>query len=186
MSSEDHNTSKEKLLLAALELLPTHCWEQLSLELIANEAGVPIDEARQHFDTLTDLVPASVHMINKAVNKAYTPDKQTTNSEDKLFDILMTRFEKLQEHRAGIIALGHEGRRRPELAFRFYQAQIESIENMWERTHETPPSTICTHALLLIYQYVYGIWEDDSSKDLASTMAALDNTLKKIKKFGLC
>ena len=105
---------------------------------------------------------------------------------DRLFDILMRRFDAVSPYRPGLRALLAESRRDPGLVLcsapRLLRSMAWSLEAAGIRTGGIV-GTIRVKALAALYLSVMRVWVDDESPDMAGTMAALDGRLRRAERF---
>ena len=99
---------------------------------------------------------------------------------ERLFDIVMNRFEALQAHRDGVRALLSALRTDPVTSLFLYAGTLRSMKWLLEGAG-VPASGISggvrVHGLLAVWLYALRAWEQDDSPDLSSTMAAVDRGL---------
>jgi hypothetical protein len=105
---------------------------------------------------------------------------------DRLFDVLMRRFDAAAPYRAGVRALLADARRDPSMALcaapRLLRSMTWSLEAAGIRTGGIV-GTVRVKALAAVYLSVMRVWVDDESPDMAATMAALDGRLRRAERF---
>ncbi|MBC7800689.1 MAG: hypothetical protein H7Z10_08700, partial [Gemmatimonadaceae bacterium] len=99
---------------------------------------------------------------------------------ERLFDLLMARFDALQPNRAGIQQLMQALPTDPGTSMLLYAATLRSMK--WMLDGASIPSTglvggLRVHGLLALWLYAMRTWEKDESPDLAATMATVDRGL---------
>ena len=99
---------------------------------------------------------------------------------ERLFDMVMNRFEALQAHRAGVLALLAALRTDPGSSLLLYAATRRSM--VWLLQAAGVPTSglvgqLRSHGMVALWLYALRAWEADESEDLASTMAAVDRGL---------
>ena len=102
------------------------------------------------------------------------------NPRERIFDLLMRRFDVLQQHRAGMLALLRILPLNPVLAFGLGTATLRSMAWMLETAGLSAAGLrglVRAEALVGVWLYALRAWKDDASADLAGTMAALDKAL---------
>lgn len=183
--SEVTDTQRE-LALALLSLTPAYKWQKITHKLLAEKLEKTEDSMKREAPNLLALVPIIVRLVDDKTFSLYKHDEEI-EIKDRFFDIMMCRFEILQKHRKSVIALSTDALHTPKLAIQFYRAQKESMQStvdlLFAKKRELSP--IQSHALLLVYQYVHMVWQRDETKDLASTMAALNKALTQLKKLNI-
>ena len=94
-------TNRERIITAALRLAETRGWRDLSLGEIAAEAGVPLVEFRKEFQSKGQILAAFSRAVDLAVIERF-PAPGPDVARDRLFDVLLTRFEVMQPYKAAI------------------------------------------------------------------------------------
>ena len=89
----DLTTPRGKIVDAALRLAASQGWNGLSLDRIANEAGVPLSEFSKEFSSKAEILAAFSRGVDTAVLAKVDPADAEVAHRDRLFDVLMTRFE---------------------------------------------------------------------------------------------
>ena len=111
---------------------------------------------------------------------AETPTDGTIR--DKLFDLLMRRFDALQAHRAGVVALLRALPSEPPTALLLACATRRSMRWMLETAGASTAGlrgTLRVRGLVAVWVWTLRAWERDESADLSGTMAALDAALRR-------
>lgn len=178
--------------MAALHLAAQQGWEQVSLYDIAQEAGLSLAELFTQIEDKFDILAALGRMIDRKMLEGMAEISPETSTRDALFDILMDRFEILNENRDGITAILQSFRFDPKQAVISLPHLCRSISWILEAAQ------ISTHGMrgalkvsgmTGLYLKVLRVWMKDDSSDLSKTMAALDKELERAEQlansFGL-
>ena len=102
------------------------------------------------------------------------------SARERLFDMIMLRFDALQRQRDGVLALTQALRTDPGTSLLLYAATLRSMK--WLLDGAGIPSGglvggLRVHGLLALWVYAARAWERDDSPDLSATMAAVDRGL---------
>lgn len=172
----------EKALDAFLGLIAEKGYVDVALRDVAQAAGVDFaDLYRLHPDKLS-LAAAFMARIDAEVltgMPASTDPDET--ARDRLFDVMMRRYDVLKPHRAALRALRRAGTRDPVLAIAMGPALRRSMAAMLEAasvSSEGLPGALRQNGLLAIHYAVSRVFDRDETMDLSKTMAALDDRLK--------
>ena len=114
----------------------------------------------------------------KVVARAWTD----AGFRDRLFDLLMRRFDALKPHRGAIAALWRELPRDPLAGAPLAPALARSMAWMLEAAGAPPRrpfGPVRVKLLAGIHLSVMRVWLQDDSEDLGRTMASLDRALKR-------
>ena len=105
MAKKAQKKSKEELVQLALDLAAQKGWENVRLGDLADEAGLELAALRGYFCDKSDILVALGRMIDEAVLENIGPVDETESARDRLFDILMERYDALNEYRPGLVAV---------------------------------------------------------------------------------
>lgn len=173
---------RERAVAAALDLAARMGWDMITLADIADKAHCTLAELSEVFDDKGDILVAYERMIDKKLLEAFAEPDMSSPERDRLFDILMERFDILNDHRAAlqsilktimldpkqaVIGLPHLGR---SMAWILEAAGIDS---------SGVRGALRVAGLTAVYLYALRAWSNDDSADLSKTMAALDRGLNR-------
>jgi ubiquinone biosynthesis protein COQ9 len=174
----DPYTRKGRILAAALGCAANKRWADVTLLDIAESANVPISELRDEFTTKTQLIAGLLRAIDEEVLKRAAKRTEGQEKRDRLFDIIMTRFDVLGPHRAALKSIYASGAADVSLAVPYLSSQHWMLEAAGIGT-DGPAGTIKVAGLGMAYAWVFRTWLDDDDPGLAKTMAALDRRLRR-------
>lgn len=174
---------RAQIIDAALKAAAHEAWEFVSLLEIAQISKMSVDEVADVFPTKADIVRYIVREMDHEVLKSYKVDPYASK-RDSLFDVLMERFDAMNEHHAAhasfIKSFGWNNCEKfSDLNFYF-----SSLENYMRAVGvETRGLKGLANVLVLGagYGWVLSVWMGDKSSDLTKTMAALDKTLARLE-----
>jgi hypothetical protein len=167
----------EALVTAAFALGADEGWQNVSAAAAARRAGLDLVLARERFGVRGKILMKFGEIADrKALAHALTEGAV----RERLFDTLMRRFDYLQAHRAGVLALFRYLPANPGLAVLLGQATIASMGWLLEAAGE--PATglagsVKARGLAVIWGLGVRAWMEDESADLTATMAAVDTAL---------
>lgn len=107
---------------------------------------------------------------------------------ERVFDLLMRRFDVFQQYREGIRAVLHALPYDPPLAALMAVLTLDTmkwIADVAGVDTEGLRGKIAVNGIAGIWAYTLRAWEKDESLDLSSTMAALDQALDRAERFSL-
>ena len=171
--------TKEDLVMATLQLSEQLGWEHVRLSDIADEAGITLAELHGHFADKVDILCAFGRMIDARVLEDLDVDLSASPRE-RLFDVLMDRYEILNDYRAGLVTILHAFRYEPKHALISMPYLCKSMNWMLEASGIDTngiKGMLKIAGLMAIYVKVLKVWAEDESPDLAKVMAALDKDL---------
>lgn len=177
--------TQEKIIKAALSAAAFQGWEITTLRDIAEEAGMSLAALHEHALDKTDILVMLGRKIDGQVLASAADQSSEDSGHDRLFDVLMERFEILNEYRDGLTAILRSFRLDPKQAVISLPHLCRSLVWMMEAA-----GIDCTGiggalkvaGVTAVYLKVLNTWLDDDSADLAATMAALDKDLGRAEK----
>lgn len=160
-------------------------WESFSCRSAAAACDVSLAQSLLVFKNRYSYVSALIRQIDADMVADYDPSMGGEPARERLFDVLMSRFDAMQEHRDLIKALTCAARKDPMLAL--HLVAISRLTNDWiiEMAHISPVGVMGqmrAKGALLAYGRAFSIWLEDESEDMAKTMSSLDKVLKKGEK----
>jgi ubiquinone biosynthesis protein COQ9 len=165
------------LVNAAFSLAAEQGWRRVSPAAAARRAGLDLAATRQRYAGQAGILRAFGRLADaQALTGALTEGPV----RDRLFDILMRRFDFLQTHRAGVLALVRALPGEPVLALCLARATLTSMGWMLEGAAVSAQGVsgeIRKKGLALVWGYGMRAWCRDESADLTTTMAAMDKAL---------
>jgi ubiquinone biosynthesis protein COQ9 len=181
MDDTDFDTA---LITAAFALAAQDGWRAVSVAAAARQAELPLELARARFPTRDTIL---MRFGRQADQFALTGAVADGSPRERLFDVVMRRFDALQMHRAGIQAVLRELPAHPALALGLGLATQASMAWMLEAAGIPAAGLrgmLRSQGLTAIWLYTLRAWDRDASADLSGTMAALDRALTRAEQLG--
>jgi hypothetical protein len=172
------------LIASFFRLVAAQGWRGSSVADAARAAALPLAEARARFPGRAAVLVRFGRLADQAA-LAETPTEGTVR--DKLFDLLMRRFDALQAHRAGVIALLRALPTEPPVALLLSCATKRSMRWMLQTAGVSTAGLrgeLRVRGLVAVWVWTLRAWERDESADLSGTMAALDAALRRAARFA--
>ncbi len=177
----DSGTPRDKIVAAALRLAEARGWRELSLGEIAAEAQVPLAELAREFQCKAQILAAFTRAVDEAVLAKFAAPTADP-ARDRLFDVILTRFEVMQPYKAALrriaCSLGMSPGAALAQAFPALKSQYWML-NAAGISGEGARGLFRVKGLLAIYARVFAVWLRDDDPGLAATMAALDKRLRR-------
>src|SRR3954452_3836998 len=107
-AGEPVGSETDRLVNAALHLIANQGWRRLSMAAIAAEAGLPILTLYRIFPSKQAILCAFSRRIDETVLAAPPDVDPDERPRDRVFDLLMRRFDALRPHREALEVLGRE------------------------------------------------------------------------------
>lgn len=179
-STKKKELSKNDLVLIALELSSELGWAHVTLMDVADKAGVTLAQLHEHFDDKSDILVTLGRMIDARVLEAFDSLEADERPRDRMFDVMMERFDVLNDYRDGVLSILRSFRFDPKEAVISCPHLCRSMSWMLEASGvDTNGFRGAAKIIGLtgIYLKVLKTWKDDESPDMGKTMAMLDKHL---------
>ena len=183
-AAEAGSTPQDRMVDAALALAAERPWHEVSLREIAEASGLPLAEAYRCSASKQEILGAFLRRIDAAVLAEGAVGPDDGSARDRVFDVLMRRFDALQPHRKALASILMAQSRDPAGALANLAALQRSMTWMLEASGleaEGLRGMVRTRGLTLLYLATLRTWLRDDSLDLAKTMAALDGYLRRLE-----
>lgn len=170
---------REAAVDAALALAAEKGWASVGMLDIARKAKINIADLHELFDDKGDILAAWHRRIDRKVLETFEGEAGGT-PRDMLFDILMERFDILNDDRGAAVSILNALCLDPkELVIAFPQLGRSMAWMLDAAGIETGgvKGAARVAGLGVIYLAALRVWKDDDSRDMSKTMAALDRYL---------
>ncbi|HUL05329.1 MAG TPA: TetR family transcriptional regulator [Candidatus Acidoferrum sp.] len=171
----------KSVIAAALRLAAERGWAALALADIAAAAKLSLAELYATYPSKTAILIALSREVDRQV-LAGLEEGGEESTRDRLFDLIMKRFDALAPYREGLSAVARDAGRDPVAALCGMGQLARSMGLMLEAAGVSSSGLVGalrTKALGAIYLATMRDWFRDDSTDKARTMAALDGRLRR-------
>ncbi len=174
----------QRVLQSAMELAAQKGWNQMTLSDAARHADLSLDVVRKLFPCKSSLI---IYLNRLADQNALKQSYQQQPIPEYLFDLFMERFDTFQCYRQGFISAVHVLPLNLPLAL-FLHLSIQNSMKWFAEAAEIDTRGLrglaCIKGLTAIWILNMRVWLHDDSIDMAQTMASLDKSFKKARKFA--
>ncbi|MEQ8557264.1 MAG: hypothetical protein RIB03_03015 [Henriciella sp.] len=179
---EDRRTILEMGVRAALKLATDEPWADLTLAQIADGAGIPLEQFHgvANKDTIADSVE---RYFDRAMSEGSFDEEEMPRT--RLFDVIMMRFEAMEDYRPGLLSLMKWRQSQPLRLMNLIAARQASAD--WALvcagldSSEGLPKPVKATGVAWAIAQAERAWRKEESADLSRTMAALDGELRKME-----
>ncbi|HTV44726.1 MAG TPA: helix-turn-helix domain-containing protein [Stellaceae bacterium] len=176
----------DRIIDAALARIASEGWRRLSLAAIAEEAGMPVLQVYRQFASKQAILCGFLRRIDERVLAEPPAAETDERPRDRLFDLLMRRFDALRPYRPTLEVLRRDLTGDPVSALALAATLARSLRWMLE-TADIPTGGLRGALTVKLTGAAYlgamRVWRRDESPDLAATMAALDARLRRIERW---
>jgi len=172
-----------RLIETAMTLAAERGWRDLTLRDIAEAAGVGLAEAHAVYPSRQALLSAFARRIDGTVLAKEEPGAAEGSARDRLFDVLMRRFDALAPYKAGLANVLADQARDPLAVACGFCLLRRSMACMLEAANLSAAGlrgALRIKGLSAVYLTTLRVWLRDESEDHAATMAALDRGLARL------
>lgn len=176
----DEFSKRSKAVRAALDLAQERDWGDITLADIAEKAGLDLGDLRVEFSCKSNILRAFQAEVDTEVLAKTKRSGTEQSARDRLFDIIMTRFEVMAPYKPALKRIACYLRRRPGeaslLACSTLVSQYWMLAGVGAKLNGAS-AAVRVAGLAAIYSRVFRVWLNDPSTSLDRTMAALDRAL---------
>jgi ubiquinone biosynthesis protein COQ9 len=165
------------LVSAAFALGADEGWRNVTAAAAARHAGLDLVQARNRFGGRMAILKKFGAMAD---GYALSSSVSDGSAKDRLFDLLLRRFDFLQLHRPGVVALLRHAPFEPGLAVWLASETSRSMGWLLEAagiSAQGGRGALRKQGLAAVWAWGIRAWLRDESEDLSGTMAAVDVAL---------
>jgi AcrR family transcriptional regulator len=166
----------------AMTLAAEGRWRDLSLAEIAEAAKVPLAKVYPIYPSREAILDGFVRRVDAAVLAESDTEGLEGSARDRLFDVLMRRFDALDPYKEAVATIAYDEIQDPLTAVRSACRLARSMALMLEAAGLASGGlrgALRVKGLAAIYLCTLRVWLRDESADKAATMAALDRQLRR-------
>jgi AcrR family transcriptional regulator len=176
----------DRIIDATLARIAADGWRRLSLAAVAAEAGIPILSVYRAFGSKQAILCAFIERIDAVVLAEPPAAEADEHPRDRVFDLLMRRFDALRPYKPVLAALRRELPGDPITALCLGTRLSRSMHWMLDAADISTsglPGAFAVRLADAAYLSAMRVWRRDDSPDQAATMAALDTRLRRIERW---
>ncbi len=167
------------------ELVEKRGWFSLTLPEIAKATGVSLSQLLEAYCDKSEILT----QFGKKLDAQLAQNTVSSDEplKDRLFDVVMQRFDALAPYRAGLLRLIEDMQSHPISALVLCLETVcgftRSMSLMFEMagiSTTSPRAVIGVAGLKIVYLSTLRTWKHDDSADLSATMATLDRGLARL------
>ncbi len=172
----------DRILDAALALAAERDWRCVAMTDIAAASKAPLAEVLLMFPSKGAVINAIFKRTDARVLATAAAGETGDSTRDKLFNVLMQRFDTLQRDRQGISSIVSASLCDPLAPLCYGPRLMCSMALMLETaglSSSGPGNFLRAKGLAVVYVIAFRVWLLDDSPDMTKTMASLDGGLKR-------
>ena len=176
-----------RLVDAMLEIAEAEGWQGVTLPAIAAGAGAKLSELYPAWRSRMAVLGAFMRRVDREVVETDFGFAPEDTVHDRLFEVLMRRFDALQPHREAVRRIRAGVMRDPAASAAMMRQLGCSMAWMLEAAglaSDGVPGKIRIAGLTAIWLRCTATWVDDETADMSRTMAELDRALKRADRWA--
>lgn len=172
---------REAIIDAFMALAAERDIRDIGLDDIAERAGVSLADLRAAYAGKLGILAGFARRIDLAVLADGKADADS-GPRDRLFEVMMRRFDALEPYKAAVRRMAGSARRDPGLAAVLHRLALRS--QRWtlvaaDIRHSGLRGRVAIEGVVLVYAETMKTWLKDDEPDLGRTMATLDRALRR-------
>ncbi len=174
----------DRVVAAAFDMAVARGWQSVTLNDVAESTGLSLAEVYRLFPSKTAILDRFVESVDAEVLAAGAADLGEP-PRDRLFDVLMRRFDALNPRKDAVASILNDLAGDPLAAAASLPAFLRSMGWMLEAAGLSASGAIGAlrvKGLAAIWLDALRVWLHDDSPDMARTMAALDRNLRRAER----
>lgn len=178
-----------KFFADVMELAAQLGWRRTTLTEIAEATGETLESLHKRFGSKSGILTAFIdHIDDVVLHGGPAEAEEGTSARDRLFEIIMRRFDALQPYKDGFRQIAREGGG-GDLVDLICGAQRLARSMGWMLEAAGIGASgivgaVRTRGLSAIYLSTLNTWLRDDTEDMSRTMAALDRHLARAERFA--
>ncbi len=169
----------DQVIEAALKMAAEGQWHTLTMARLSEETGLTLNDIHRVFPTKASILKGYIHRLDHRVLDGYEAG-ENESTRDRLFDLMMGRFDEFSDDRDAVIEITRQARHEPDILCAGGYGLWCSMRKVLESAHVQTAGCrghLRIKGLCLIFTATFKIWLEDASEDMSRTMAALDQHL---------
>jgi hypothetical protein len=177
---------RRELARAALSVAAAGAWRDVTLMRLADAAGRPISEF--YGASLGEAADCVEEAFDRAIADATQQLDPGQSVRDRLFELIMRRFEAMEPHRAAVLSMEQGADRDPTLMAAAHQRHVRCarwVLALAGLEADGMTGQARAQGLGVIIGQARAAWRSDDAGDFTKTMASLDRNLRRAEEmFG--
>jgi AcrR family transcriptional regulator len=184
LNAKPQASVQDRAIDALLDLLAARDWAAISLSDIADKAELSLAELRGAFPSKGAILAGFARRVDQSVLKP-APEIQGQPPRERLFDVVMRRFEALKPYKAAVRSARRGLMADPLAVSAWNKIEVTSAQWMLAAAgieESGPYAALKAQGLALIFANVLGTFLDDRDPDMTKTMRELDVQLRRAER----
>ena len=162
-------------------------WDKFSLEKLSTKENIPVEDLKDLFKCKYSIVDKFSRMVDKNIeSKLKIEDFKDSSKKDILFELIMMRFDEMEEFKGSLAKILDASRNKPLLISIITKNVMNTMDFFLELSNSYNNyafDVLKKNFLFLIYSITFKTWLSDNTEELSKTMAELDRLLSTAENF---
>ena len=175
-------SKREVVVQALINLAAGRPWHDIELADIAREAGISLADLRDLFPSKGAVLGAFSRKIDREVLEGTTQDLADEPARERIFDVMMRRFDAMTSYRTALRRITYAMRGDPLSLAALNREALNSMRFMLAAagiSTEGAFSHLKVQGAVIVFANTMQTWLQDDDPTLARTMARLDRELRR-------
>ena len=179
--------TEKNYLKKGFDLINDIGWDKFSIEKLSTKENIPVRDLKVFFKCKYSIVDKFSIMIDKNIeSKLRLEDFKDSSKKDILFELIMMRFDEMEEFKSSLAKILDVSKNKPLLASIITRNVMNTMDFFLELSNSYSNyafDVLKKNFLFLIYSITFKTWLSDNTEDLSKTMAELDKLLSTAENF---
>ena len=179
--------TEKKFIKKGFHLINDIGWDKFSLEKLSTKENIPVEDLKDLFKCKYSIVDKFSRMVDKNIeSKLKIEDFKDSSKKDILFELIMMRFDEMEEFKGSLAQILDASRNKPLLISIITKNVMNTMDFFLELSdsyNNYAFDFLKKNFLFLIYSITFKTWLSDNTEELSKTMAELDRLLSTAENF---
>lgn len=175
----------QHIIKTALSLAAEIPWSSINLRDIAHAANISPAEMYTLYPSKVSILKSYISSVDTTVLETNFGFEADDSQRDRLFEVLMRRFDILSGDRKGVLSIMDAVRCDPVSVLCLSGVLRNSMRWMLEASAipiSGPSGHLTVNGLITLWLATSYAWQRDESEDMTRTMATLDKNLRRAER----
>jgi len=178
---KNSSETEKNYIKKGFDLINDIGWDKFSIEKLSTIENIPVRDLKVFFKCKYSIVDKFSKMIDKNIeSKLRLEDFKDSSKKDILFELIMMRFDEMEEFKGSLSKILDVSKKQPLLASIITKNVMNTMDFFLELSNSYSNyafDVLKKNFLFLIYSITFKTWLSDNTEDLSKTMAELDKLL---------
>ncbi len=184
---KNSSETEKNYIKKGFDLINDIGWDKFSIEKLSTKENIPVRDLKVFFKCKYSIVDKFSRMIDKNIeSKLRLEDFKDSSKKDILFELIMMRFDEMEEFKGSLSKILDVSKQKPLLASIITKNVMNTMDFFLELSNSYSNyafDVLKKNFLFLIYSITFKTWLSDNTEDLSKTMAELDKLLSTAENF---